>query len=51
MLLTWHNLTCYQDLMRGLRQAIAQSALAAWCADFAAAEAQGDIEPVTVDRS
>ncbi|MBV9776685.1 MAG: tRNA-guanine transglycosylase, partial [Acetobacteraceae bacterium] len=28
MLLTWHNLTYYQDLMRGLRAAITHSRLA-----------------------
>lgn len=27
MLLTWHNLTYYQDLMRGLRQAIREDRL------------------------
>jgi len=32
MLLTWHNLTFYQDLMAGLRAAIAQGALAAFAA-------------------
>jgi len=30
MLLTWHNLTHYQRLMENLRQAIAESRLAAW---------------------
>jgi queuine tRNA-ribosyltransferase len=30
MLLTWHNLTFYQDLMQGLRQSIAESRLPAW---------------------
>ena len=37
MLLTWHNLTYYQDLMRGLREAIAAGTLGAFAADFAAA--------------
>jgi queuine tRNA-ribosyltransferase len=37
MLLTWHNLTFYQDLMQGLRQAIVESRLSAWIADFSAA--------------
>ena len=36
MLLTWHNLTYYQDLMRGLRDAIAAGTLDAFAADFAA---------------
>ncbi|MFO1249440.1 MAG: tRNA guanosine(34) transglycosylase Tgt [Alphaproteobacteria bacterium] len=30
MLLTWHNLTFYQDLMAGLRQGIAESKVPAW---------------------
>ena len=29
-LLTWHNLTFYQDLMQGLRQGIAESRFPAW---------------------
>ena len=37
MLLTWHNLTFYQDLMQGLRQAIAEFRLSAWIAAFSAA--------------
>jgi queuine tRNA-ribosyltransferase len=46
MLLTWHNLHYYQDLMRDLRTAIAERKLAKAAADFAAAQALGDIEPV-----
>ncbi|HEX4635912.1 MAG TPA: tRNA guanosine(34) transglycosylase Tgt [Rhizomicrobium sp.] len=34
MLLTWHNLTHYQRLMEGLRQAIAESRLAGWIGDY-----------------
>ncbi len=45
MLLTWHNLRFYQDLMRGLRQAIGEGRLKAFAADFAARQAEGDIEP------
>ena len=37
MLLTWHNLTFYQDLMAGLRAAIREGALAAFAARFRAA--------------
>ena len=37
MLLTWHNLTYYQDLMAGLRAAIAAGTSAAFAADVAAA--------------
>jgi queuine tRNA-ribosyltransferase len=44
-LLTWHNLTYYQELMAGLRGAIATGRLAAFAADFAAEQALGDIEP------
>jgi queuine tRNA-ribosyltransferase len=36
MLLTWHNLTFYQDLMAGLRDAIAAGALAHFAARFRA---------------
>ncbi len=51
MLLTWHNLAYYQDLMRGLRQAIGGGALDSWRAAFAAAESEGNIEPLSVDHS
>ena len=46
MLLTWHNLRYYQDLMAGMREAIAAGTLAAFVADFHAGRAQGDIEPL-----
>jgi queuine tRNA-ribosyltransferase len=46
MLLTWHNLHYYQELMAGLRGAIADGRLAAFVADFHAQRAQGDIEPL-----
>ncbi|MBP7000296.1 tRNA guanosine(34) transglycosylase Tgt [Amaricoccus sp.] len=46
MLLTWHNLHYYQELMAGLRGAIAEGGLAAFAAGFAAARAEGDLEPV-----
>ena len=36
MLLTWHNLTFYQDLMAGLRAAIAQGSLAVFASRFQA---------------
>ncbi len=45
MLLTWHNLHYYQELMAGLRVAIAAGQLAAFVADFHALRAEGDIEP------
>ena len=46
MLLTWHNLHYYQELMAGLRGAIAAGSLDGFVADFHAVRAQGDIEPV-----
>ncbi len=46
MLLTWHNLHYYQDIMRGLRGAIEGGALGHWIAAFEAEQAQGDIPPV-----
>ncbi|WGI20670.1 tRNA guanosine(34) transglycosylase Tgt [Amylibacter sp. IMCC11727] len=46
MLLTWHNLHYYQELMQGLRDAIGAGTLDAFVADFHAVRAQGDIEPV-----
>ncbi|HEY0275353.1 MAG TPA: tRNA guanosine(34) transglycosylase Tgt [Paenirhodobacter sp.] len=44
MLLTWHNLQYYQDLMQGLRNAIAVGNLAAFVADFHAKRTEGDID-------
>lgn len=46
MLLTWHNLTYFQDIMQGMRDAIAAGTFAAWEADFHAGRAQGDIDPL-----
>jgi queuine tRNA-ribosyltransferase len=46
MLLTWHNLHYYQQLMQGLRDAIAAGRLAGFVAGFHARRAEGDIEPV-----
>ena len=46
MLLTWHNLHYYQQLMQGLREAIAGGRLAGFVAEFHARRAEGDIEPV-----
>ena len=44
MLLTWHNLQYYQDLMAGMRDAIAAGTFAAFQAEFHALRATGDIE-------
>ena len=43
MLLTWHNLHYYQDIMRGLRSAIESRTLESWIATFEAEQALGDI--------
>ena len=42
MLLTWHNLTYYQDLMAGIRAAIAAGRLDAFAAEQRAGWAEGD---------
>jgi queuine tRNA-ribosyltransferase len=46
MLLTWHNLHYYQDIMRGLRSAIEARALGPWIAAFSSEQDRGDIEPL-----
>ncbi|MFC3117718.1 tRNA guanosine(34) transglycosylase Tgt [Jhaorihella thermophila] len=46
MLLTWHNLHYFQELMAGMRAAIAEGRFAAWEAEFHARRALGDIEPL-----
>ena len=46
MLITWHNLTHYQDLMEGLRQAISAQTLTAHAAELLTNYAAGDIEPI-----
>jgi len=46
MLLTWHNLHYYQQIMAGMRAAIAAGTFATWEAEFHATRAQGDIDPV-----
>jgi queuine tRNA-ribosyltransferase len=43
MLLTWHNLHYYQELMAGMRAAITEGRFAAWEAEFHTRRAQGDI--------
>ncbi|NIZ09277.1 tRNA guanosine(34) transglycosylase Tgt [Pseudooceanicola sp. HF7] len=44
MLLTWHNLHYFQEIMQGMRDAIAAGTFDAWQADFHAQRANGDIE-------
>lgn len=46
MLLTWHNLHYYQEVMAGMRGAIEEGALADFALDFFAMQAAGDIEPI-----
>ncbi len=46
MLLTWHNLQYFQDIMQGMREAIAAGTFEAWQVEFHANRAQGDIEPL-----
>ena len=46
MLLTWHNLHYYGEVMAGLRGAIAEGRLGAWVAAFEAMQAAGDVEPL-----
>ncbi|WP_225026182.1 tRNA guanosine(34) transglycosylase Tgt [Xinfangfangia pollutisoli] len=46
MLLTWHNLHYYQELMAGLRASIGSGNLKAYVAAFHARRAEGDIEPL-----
>ncbi len=45
MLLTWHNLFYYQELMADLRRAIERRDLTALADRLARAQAQGDLEP------
>lgn len=45
MLLTWHNLQYYQDLMTDLRAAIETGKAAEYAENFAIEQAAGDIEP------
>ena len=46
MLLTWHNLHYFQELMAGLRDAIAAGRLERFVAEFHALRDEGDIAPM-----
>mgnify|MGYP002839987682 CR=1 FL=1 len=46
MLLTWHNLHYYQELMQDMRNAIANGGFEMFAAAFAAEQAAGDIDPI-----
>lgn len=47
MLLTWHNLRYYQDLMAEMRAAISAGTFEQWQKEFHTNRAQGDIDPIT----
>ena len=44
MLLTWHNIQYYQDVMRGLRTAIGEKRVHHWAETILAQDAGGDME-------
>ena len=46
ILLTWHNIQFYQDLMKGLRGAIESGGLDSFAAGFLARLGEGDIPPL-----
>jgi len=46
MLMTWHNLQYYQDLMAGMRAAIERGGLDGFVAEFHALQQAGDIDPL-----
>ena len=46
MLLSWHNLNYYQELMQGIRKAIAEDRFADFMAETIEEWARGDVDPV-----
>ena len=46
VLMTWHNLQYYQDLMAGMRAAIEAGELADFALEFHEAQSRGDIDPL-----
>ena len=46
MLMTWHNLHYFQELMQGMRDAIEADSFADFEAEFHATRAMGDIDPL-----
>ena len=46
VLMTWHNLQYYQDLMAGMRAAIERGAFDAFESEFHTLQQAGDIEPI-----
>ncbi len=49
MLLSWHNLQYYQDLMLEMRAAITVKKFSSFQADFYAQQARGDLEPTGIN--
>jgi len=50
MLLTWHNVHYYQDIMRSLRGAIETGSLGHWITAFEAEQGRGDIPALMSHR-
>jgi queuine tRNA-ribosyltransferase len=46
MLLTWHNLHYFQELMETMRQAIAAGRFEKFETEFHATRANGDVDPL-----
>ena len=46
MLLTWHNLHYYQELMAGMRRAIASEKLSKFVKHFEMQRSEGDVNPL-----
>ena len=46
ILLTWHNLHYYQELMAAMRNAIGNNTLDVFTAQFSSEQEAGDIEPI-----
>ena len=51
MLLTWHNLQYYQDIMRGLRGAIESGSLDHWIAAFESRTRPGRHTAIVTERT
>ena len=50
MLLTWHNLHFYQELMKGIRSAIAEGRMTGFASSMRDSLAAGDVDPIDLDR-
>ncbi|MDE2791487.1 MAG: hypothetical protein OXI81_13850, partial [Paracoccaceae bacterium] len=49
MLLTWHNLHFYQELMKGIRSAIAEGRMTGFASSMRDSLAAGDVDPIDLD--